>query len=486
MRCLNYGVLSRNSLFMKRILSIITALTISIICDAQTPSKGNNGLYGYVQDGDLLIPYKYEYALDFKEGLAGVCLSSRFGFIDNAGNQVIPLEYKDILAAGFTEGVCGVSKNGKKWYYIDKKGNKINDKLYSLVTPYHEGLAAVGIDNEVVIFVDKQGNKAIDAEFVSAEPFYDGIAVAAIYDKSRTKLMYGFIDKDGKWLSPSFYDEIYSEGDMSPFAELGVAKVKRGGKIGYVNRQMLFFDSLQTALASNAVQTNAALPEKVTSVKETSMKEASVTNVVEKPRVYIPSTPSQTVTSSTTVSTPTIDQSAIATPAGAPLSEVDQNSEYKQKLFLGAILSYDLIPDYIEAYDTSGGFTVGLGAKMYHTDNIFTWCGLAFNGFYASSTDTDKYTTEQSSYTLRLPLNVGLSFFKDQIVEISTGPCFSWCVGGQYKELLNGKELNKLDTSNMKTVVQWNVVVTLGIFRCGLLLPLTENQSLELSIGIGF
>ena len=472
---------------MKRILSIIAALTISIICDAQTPSKGNNGLYGYVQDGDLLIPYKYEYALDFKEGLAGVCLSSKFGFIDNAGNLVIPFEYKQILVAGFSEGVCGVSKNGKKWYFIDKNGNKINENQYFYVTSYHEGLAAVCIDKGVVVYVDKQGNKAIDAEFVYAEPFYDGIAVAAIYDKSRTKLIFGFIDKDGKWLSPSFYDEIYSDEGMSPFAELGVAKVKKGGKIGYVNRQMLFFDSLQTALASNAVQTNAALPEKVTSVEETSMKEASVTNVVEKPRVYTPSTPSQSVTFSPAEQTPTTKQSATSTTSVAQSSSQEQNPENKQKLFLGVILSYDMVPEYIKEYESSGGFSVGLGAKMYHTDNIFTWCGLAFNGFYTTSTDADKFSTESSSYGLKIPLNVGLSF-SDKIVELSTGPCFGWCVGGQYKKLYDGKELEttKIDISKMKTEVQWNIVVNFSLFRCSLLLPLQENQPISLSIGIGF
>jgi translation initiation factor 6 (eIF-6) len=56
--------------------------------------------------------------LQFREGLAGVEINGKYGFIDTKGNLVIPPVYDD--AWHFSEGLARVEINGK-WGYIDKR-----------------------------------------------------------------------------------------------------------------------------------------------------------------------------------------------------------------------------------------------------------------------------------------------------------------------------------------------------------------------------
>lgn len=236
---------------MKRLFCALFFSVLTISASAQTPSKGNNGKYGYMKNGNVVIPYIYDYASDFSEDLAIVCKSSKFGFIDRSGNIVIPCEYRNVNACGFSEGTCGVTKNGKKWFYIDKYGQRINGKDYLATMPFKSGMASVHIADNTAIFVNKAGEQVIDAQFAYAESFHNGIAVAGILDTSRTKLMYGFIDDTGRWISNSFYDKIYSEADKSPFDGNGFVMVRKGNRHGYINAQMQFFESIETAVAAN-------------------------------------------------------------------------------------------------------------------------------------------------------------------------------------------------------------------------------------------
>ena len=53
---------------MKKLLLATLILTYAGCLSAQTPSLGNNGKYGFVQNGNVVIPYIYEYASDFNGG----------------------------------------------------------------------------------------------------------------------------------------------------------------------------------------------------------------------------------------------------------------------------------------------------------------------------------------------------------------------------------------------------------------------------------
>ena len=43
--------------------------------------------------GQEIVPSKYDNARDFSEGLAAVALNSTWGFIDNTGKEIIPMQF---------------------------------------------------------------------------------------------------------------------------------------------------------------------------------------------------------------------------------------------------------------------------------------------------------------------------------------------------------------------------------------------------------
>jgi|GEM_PF-710785 len=79
-----------------------------------------DGKQGYIdKTGKVVIPFKnLTSAWGFSEGLAVVLTGSNYkdiklGFIDRTGNQVVPIQYDYVVAAGFSEGVSWVKKDGR-------------------------------------------------------------------------------------------------------------------------------------------------------------------------------------------------------------------------------------------------------------------------------------------------------------------------------------------------------------------------------------
>ena len=58
--------------------------------------------------------------MSFSEGLAAVIINSKWGFINNSGQLLIPCKFDDALS--FSEGLAAVTINGKE-HLIDKTGN---------------------------------------------------------------------------------------------------------------------------------------------------------------------------------------------------------------------------------------------------------------------------------------------------------------------------------------------------------------------------
>jgi hypothetical protein len=60
------------------------------------------------KNGNKIIPLKYDSIGIFSEGLAGVSLNGKCGFVDLQGNEVIPLKYDSI----------GIFRNGRAFIQI--------------------------------------------------------------------------------------------------------------------------------------------------------------------------------------------------------------------------------------------------------------------------------------------------------------------------------------------------------------------------------
>jgi len=144
----------------------------------------DKGKYGYIDKyGNTVIPFEYDGATDFSEGLASVMKGQENFFIDKSGKVVIS-SIPHILGGDFHEGLAAVhlpgetesvTVNGKtitvagaKYGFIDKSGALVIPTEYDHVLPFSEGLAAVCKDNEGG-FIDAKGNVVIPFRYAFKE-----------------------------------------------------------------------------------------------------------------------------------------------------------------------------------------------------------------------------------------------------------------------------------------------------------------------------
>lgn len=169
-----------------------------------TVGKGYD--YGFVDDaGNVVIPLKYSEAANFKGGLSMVEYIDRdngythsYGFIDKTGKEVIPLRYE--TAYPFSEGLAAV-KLGEKWGFVDKTGKTIIPFKYNEANSFVEGLACVNKKDHRYGYIDKNGEVVIPFKYYFARSFSEGLAMVS------TKLSEcGYIDKSGKEVIPLIYD----------------------------------------------------------------------------------------------------------------------------------------------------------------------------------------------------------------------------------------------------------------------------------------
>ncbi len=99
----------------------------------------DNGFAFFDERGRVVLRTGFAYAESFTEGLALVCdgclpehqgehvrwVGGRWGFIDHAGEVVIPCRYDD--ASTFDEGVARVNVHGE-WRSIDRTGREVAEE----------------------------------------------------------------------------------------------------------------------------------------------------------------------------------------------------------------------------------------------------------------------------------------------------------------------------------------------------------------------
>ncbi|GAB5417361.1 MAG: hypothetical protein Crog4KO_29430 [Crocinitomicaceae bacterium] len=121
MEIVSYLLLTRN--IMKSLLCTFLVLLFAVISHSQEiRSFQKDGRYGFLQNGNTTISPEYEYAFDFKEGLALVKKGNYWGFIDSNNSTIVPFEYD--RCSEFKGGFSIVQKNGKLGI-IDEGGNVV-------------------------------------------------------------------------------------------------------------------------------------------------------------------------------------------------------------------------------------------------------------------------------------------------------------------------------------------------------------------------
>lgn len=181
--------------------------------------------WGYIdKTGRLIIPFKFDGAGNFSEGLAAVEIKEKTGYIDKTGKFVIPPRF--ISGFSFSEGLAVVvirriGQEGRtsfyKYGYIDRSGrvviqppqNPESLKWFAMAykgLAFSEGLAYM--EPGKLGFIDKAGKQVIPPRYNDVQPFSEGLAVVMLEDK------YGYIDRSGKMVIPLQFKDAgsFSEG----------------------------------------------------------------------------------------------------------------------------------------------------------------------------------------------------------------------------------------------------------------------------------
>ena len=204
---------------------------------------GANGKYGYLdRDGHEAIPFRFEKARNFTDGLACVKTDGKYGLIDTSGAFVIPAEYDMLGFGGFNVQffedrlfACRDDKGG----FINRDGEVVipfdldvptlRREEPILLPEFGDGLAAVRRGGRA-IFIDTQGKEVLPVPDGStgAGGFYDGLTFIN-FPLAENEYLCRILRRDGSWLLPPEYNAV------GPY-RCGRIQVVRDGKILFIDK----------------------------------------------------------------------------------------------------------------------------------------------------------------------------------------------------------------------------------------------------------
>lgn len=230
---------------------------------------GRKDGWGYIdRTGRRVIEGPYDFADDFSEGLAGVEIDNKYGFINRRGETVVPPRFdlrsegkhpsRTVSSGRFIEGLACVSIGGL-YGYIDRTGEFAIPPQFAVAQDFSEGLAwAVSRDGRTKGWIDKRGRWAVTAvrgkglsfslSWLSYSQerrewkFSEGLAPFLTYDGER--VLHGYLNRSGEVVIAPI-----ETSEIGPFVG-GLARVtfyeqsdsKPGKAIGYVDKAGRFIE----------------------------------------------------------------------------------------------------------------------------------------------------------------------------------------------------------------------------------------------------
>lgn len=174
--------------------------------------KIRGGIWGYFNtNGEMALLPKFEYASDFINGKAIVCIDHKYGVIDTQGRFVIEPNY------GF---ISWLPESDHKFFQlqeiknqeglIDSDGHVLLRTLYDEVGEVRENMISVKKDG-LWGFCNLNGTLTIEPAYMKVSGFYEGLSAVKL------KGRWGYIDKSGKLVIEPTYTSAgsFSEG-LSP------------------------------------------------------------------------------------------------------------------------------------------------------------------------------------------------------------------------------------------------------------------------------
>ena len=167
---------------------------------------------GYINNqGDFIIPCKYDAVHQFSEGLTMVTTSRKCGYVDTTGTWVIDSIYDD--ARDFGNGLARVKRN-EEWMFIDHNGKEVSKFNFDeILTGFTCNRAFIKKDNRIEL-IDKNGKKIANIDADSVYGYHDSYAT---FQKNRK---YGKLDSTGVVAIPPKYENLFrTEKGLSIFTK---------------------------------------------------------------------------------------------------------------------------------------------------------------------------------------------------------------------------------------------------------------------------
>lgn len=192
---------------------------------------GKGGVsYDIDKSGNILREFgQYDdVAGEYSEGLASVEIDNKIGFINKKGNIVIKPQFEPSAFGRtsyvFSEGLCKVEKDGKEGM-INTAGKMVIPNIYNYLGDFSEGLARFSIDGQKWGFMDRNGDYVFEPIFDYAYAFSHGLAFVNILDN------WYIINTKGEFLDTSIDDLMY----IVPVSNDVFGFVGKEGGIGFMD-----------------------------------------------------------------------------------------------------------------------------------------------------------------------------------------------------------------------------------------------------------
>lgn len=181
------------------------------------------------RQGQWVIPAEWDGAKflnpgDGCEPLVNVQREHQSGFMNLAGETMLPCEYTVSFFAQFHDKRLQVKREGEGYGYVNELGELVIPCQWTYAGDFSEGLARV-LDEKKSGFIDTDGNLALSLPegWYTRDAFHEGLALV-----ENDQGLFGFIDHTGTLAIPCQW------GKAESFSE-GVARVWEDGKCGFID-----------------------------------------------------------------------------------------------------------------------------------------------------------------------------------------------------------------------------------------------------------
>jgi WG containing repeat len=182
--------------------------------------------YFYVNRlGKPAFEKRFEFAGEFRNGLAPVKIDGKFGMITAEGRVAIDPAY--VHLGSHRESRIRF-REGPKFGYLNTRGEKVIAAEFDLVGEFSNGKAWFRREGKFG-YLNTDGKVVVDATYEAADDFAHGLAAVRKGDK------FGFINPEGRLAIETQFDAVRPFRTPS-IGNATLAAVKRNGKWGVIDR----------------------------------------------------------------------------------------------------------------------------------------------------------------------------------------------------------------------------------------------------------